>query len=195
MHQHLFGDSHSRSGWALFQFLANHVRLRIIFIRDTCHRMSNWYTNALKGVMTYMNAALRVRVVSMFTRAPYGTGKNWGELKGTMKIILDKVIDKGLHVKCLTPLCHAPGPQGARMGGSWHLHVQPIVKCGKVTAEYPVLQMFATEIGVDHDMPAASSSFAHLKRCLSTLLTHTIGPLIQFRRWWSAYDATKVRGR
>ena len=88
-------------GWALYQFLANHARLRIVFLRDPFHRLSNLYTNGLKAVMKYMNAALRVRVVSMFTRAPYGSGKNWGELKGTLDILLRRVIrQRDIHVKC-----------------------------------------------------------------------------------------------
>ena len=36
-------------GWATFNFLANHVRARVLFIRDPLHRMSNLFTNALRA--------------------------------------------------------------------------------------------------------------------------------------------------
>ena len=51
--------------------------------------------------------------------------------------------------------------------------------------------MYYTEIARDHGLPPERCSFSHMKRCMSTMNTHTIGPLIQFRRWWSAFDATK----
>ena len=38
-------------GWSLFNYLANHVRARVLFIRDPLHRLSNLFTNALRAAI------------------------------------------------------------------------------------------------------------------------------------------------
>ena len=46
----IFVCDEGSEGWSMFQFLANCVKARTIFIRDPLHRMSNMFTNALSVV-------------------------------------------------------------------------------------------------------------------------------------------------
>ena len=44
--QLIFVCDEGSEGWSLFQFLANYVKARTIFLRDPLHRLSNLFTNA-----------------------------------------------------------------------------------------------------------------------------------------------------
>ena len=77
-------------GWKLFQFLANHLRMRVFFIRDPPHRMSNLFTNALRAEASILSSVLRVLVVHKFRRAPYGGGKFWKGLKEILAVFLSQ---------------------------------------------------------------------------------------------------------
>ena len=75
-------------GWAFFLFLANFVGLRVLFLRDPFHRLSNLYTNGLKFEKNTHYAALRSVVVARYRRAPFGSAKFWNALRDTLVIFL-----------------------------------------------------------------------------------------------------------
>ena len=75
-------------GWSLFQFLANFVGLRVVFFPDPPHRLSNVFTNTLRGVRNVLNSTMDSLVIHKFRRAPYGTGKMWRQLQESLDILL-----------------------------------------------------------------------------------------------------------
>ena len=84
----VFVADEGSQGWAWFEFMANRVRIRIVFIRDPLHRLSNLFTNSLRGAPAVMTAALRGVTVAHFRRGPFGSGKFWSELKDTLILFL-----------------------------------------------------------------------------------------------------------
>ena len=85
----LIGDEGS-TGWAFFQFLANHVRLRVLFLRDPLHRLSNLFTNALRAELRCFDGASRLIVLAKFRNGPCGSGRFWTELKETLRLFLSR---------------------------------------------------------------------------------------------------------
>ena len=79
------------AGWSLFQYLAGFIGMRIHFIRDPPHRLSNLFTNALKAVRPVLDSTLQTLLVHKFRRAPFGSGKFWNGLKETLRTFLDAV--------------------------------------------------------------------------------------------------------
>ena len=75
-------------GWALFQFLANHCRARVLFLRDPAHRMPNAFTNSLRGVPEVLASTSQVLLVHKFRRAPYGGGKFWSAAREVLREFL-----------------------------------------------------------------------------------------------------------
>ena len=80
-------------GWSFFQYLANGVKARVLFIRDPPHRLSNLFTNALRGDRTILASCAQVLIVHKFRRAPYGGGKFWKGLKEVLAVFLDHATD------------------------------------------------------------------------------------------------------
>ena len=78
------------TGWAFFLFLANRIRMRVIFIRDPLHRLSNLFTNGLRSVLRCFEAASRMVVVARYRLGPCGTGRFWAELCETLRLFLKK---------------------------------------------------------------------------------------------------------
>ena len=75
-------------GWALFNFLANGLRARTIFIRDPPHRLSNLFTNAIRADVNILASTMQITIVHKFRRAPYGGGKMWKGLKEVLEVFL-----------------------------------------------------------------------------------------------------------
>ena len=63
-----------------FLFLASVCRLRIIFIRDPLHRLSNMYVRSLRAVPLVMTSTFATLMIQKFKRAPTGTGIFWTEV-------------------------------------------------------------------------------------------------------------------
>ena len=76
-------------GWSLFQFLASYGKMRVLFMRDPNHRMSNAFNAALRGVPAVMQSVLDVITVHKWRRAPYGGGRFWGEAKEALSVLID----------------------------------------------------------------------------------------------------------
>jgi hypothetical protein len=77
------------SNFTMFQFLANHCRLRIFFIRDVPHRLSNVYCNAIRSTRHAFRAISDIVLVHKFRRAPFGGGKFWRQMKEALEMLLD----------------------------------------------------------------------------------------------------------
>ena len=80
-------------GWKYFQYLAQEVGLRVMFIRDPPHRLSNMFTNSLRAVPAVISSTLQVMIVHKFRRAPFGGGGFWSSLKEVLKVFLDTAQD------------------------------------------------------------------------------------------------------
>lgn len=85
----VFAADEGSEGWSLFNFLANYVRMRIMFFRDPPHRLSNLFTNAMRTVPSVMISMLKIHVIHKYRRAPFGGGKFWRELQETLRLLLD----------------------------------------------------------------------------------------------------------
>jgi len=76
------------TGWSMYQYMASWLKMRVFFIRDPPHRLSNMFTNAIGSVRPALAATLQTLVVHKFRRAPYGGGKHWKGLKETLSVFL-----------------------------------------------------------------------------------------------------------
>ena len=65
-------------------FLAAVAHLRVIFIRDPLHRLSNLYIRALRSERVVMVSTFATLLVQKFKRAPAGMGIFW-HLEGGRK--------------------------------------------------------------------------------------------------------------
>ena len=74
-------------GFSLFQFLASHCKMRVIFVRDPSHRLSNLFVNGLRTIPTVMKSVWMVHILHKFRRAPHGGGKFWRSLKECLKAL------------------------------------------------------------------------------------------------------------
>ena len=67
------------SGWATYLYLATVCKMRIVFIRDPLHRLSNLYTRSLRAVPVVMMSTFATLMIQKFKRAPAGSGIFWTE--------------------------------------------------------------------------------------------------------------------
>ena len=58
------------TGWSLFQFCANYLQMRIAFVRDPLHRLSNAYSRGLNGVRGVLRVTQDIVILHMWRRAP-----------------------------------------------------------------------------------------------------------------------------
>ena len=75
-------------GWAWYQYMSNHLRWRVLFIRDPLHRLSNLFVNGMKSNVRCLESALLSVTIAKFRRGPYGSGKFWSELKTSLQMFL-----------------------------------------------------------------------------------------------------------
>ena len=76
------------TGFSLFQFLASYHKMRIFFIRDPNHRLSNAFNAGLRGNKDVIAATLDIITVHKWRRAPYGGGRFWNEAKEALTVLL-----------------------------------------------------------------------------------------------------------
>jgi hypothetical protein len=87
------------TGFSLFWFLGTMpgVRLRVIFHRDAPHRMSNLFTNSLRGVPAVLRSTMDTLLIHKFRRAPYGGGRFWMGCKQMLSVL---AMSDGIHPLC-----------------------------------------------------------------------------------------------
>ena len=77
-------------GWSLFQYLASPTGgLRVFFLRDPNHRLSNGFTAALRGNPTTLASTMDIMLVHKYRRAPYGGGTFWKQALEALEALLN----------------------------------------------------------------------------------------------------------
>ena len=89
-------------GFSLFQYLASSVSvlvdpetgarsgLRVFFIRDPNHRISNAFTAGLRANPQTIRSTMEIMMIHKYRRAPYGRGKFWSEAKEALDALLQQ---------------------------------------------------------------------------------------------------------
>ena len=99
----VFVADQGSTGWSLYQFLASPlVGLRIFFFHDPAHRLSNVFTNSMKGVRQVIESVFALINIYKWRRAPFGRGKFWQASKEALQMLLD---EGDASTQSTTPIC------------------------------------------------------------------------------------------
>ena len=78
------------TGWSLLQWMALRHGLRVFWQRDPLHRLSNLFTNSLRGVPGVLSCIMKHLIVHKWRRAPFGSGKFWRALQESLGLVLER---------------------------------------------------------------------------------------------------------
>jgi hypothetical protein len=75
------------TSWSLFNALAGHG-FRVLFVRDTNHRLSNVFANTMRDEPAVLGCTFRVLTANKYCRAPYGGGRFLREAQASLRWLL-----------------------------------------------------------------------------------------------------------
>lgn len=182
-------------GWSMFMWLANDVRARVVFQRDPLHRLSNLFTNAIRG------AAASVRVLRAFNthsprlpaaRAPGvsqwayvgGRGALFYCLPSAVHAQVPAAIQSTMQVMLLHKFRRAPYGGGRFWNG-----LKQVLRMFLSSAHsgHPLYELLGESICNDYGTTLQDAG-GDCRPLLRRLLQEAKGPRVEARRWYTIYD-------